>query len=201
MAISSPVKIVIPSVSRAAYSILSSGMQNAAAVLASNFLKHPNKYVYPLYTRLFALWPSKLQFHDYAYCYLLSKLKCQVNNPSVARVATAEGGDYPIYDLVLSNKITHFIIDWLTVSVILPAYCGPMWFKNFPSRMLLCLFDLDSVLQNSGSPQTDCFLTVKYFFSSGCATETKMSTLFWCNVKNSINSSKNGTPQKIEVRN
>jgi len=69
MSISCAVKMVILSVSRVEYSISSSEMQNAAAVLASKFWRQPNKYVYSLYTRLIVLLPSKLQFQDYAFCY------------------------------------------------------------------------------------------------------------------------------------
>ena len=46
--------------------------------------------------RQFVLLPSNIQFQYYAFCYLLSKLKCQLNIPSVATVAMVEGVDCTI---------------------------------------------------------------------------------------------------------
>ena len=89
MAISSAVKIVIPSVSRAEYSILSSGMQNAAAVLPSNFLKHSNKYVYPLYTR-YSL--SSHRNYSFRTMFLLPAFETEMSTEHSFRRQGGDGG-------------------------------------------------------------------------------------------------------------
>ena len=126
MSISCAVKMVILSVSGVEYSISSSEMQNAAAVLASKFWRQPNKYVYSLYTRLIVLLPSKLQFQDYAFFTCFRNWNINWTFLPSPGWRWRKAGAVLIYGLVFSDKITHFIIDWLTVFVKFPAYlsCG-----------------------------------------------------------------------------